>query len=359
MPVSDSNRPRAQTGSDSAQSCPRCNGTSFGKLFDGPDRLLRKAEGVFAVVECSGCGMAVLDRAAVGATDPWHPEPVWWEGEPSIPGQVARLVRRLGAGREIRFVKTSRHVNRPLLDLSGADWFENSVLGPGVIVWTVAPEESPATESDVAERRALRVRLPDAFLAKGTFAVISAIHVLEHEPDPVETLLRVRDFLADGGSLVLKLPNADSWQALLLGSRWNGCDLPRHSAMYRREDIQALLETCGYKLIRYRQFSLRDDPTGLAASLCPWLDPAIRRHRNARESRYGRFFKNVLYGLLVLLVLPFTLLEWAGGSAASLMVEATPSGRESRPGPQRKKAARSSRRPRTAPSRTVGAGAGK
>ena len=359
MPVSDSNRPRARTDSDSERSCPRCKGTSFGQLFDGPDRFLRKADGIFAVVECSGCGMAVLNRRSTGAGIPWHPETVWWEGEPSITGWVARLVRKLGARREIRFVKTSRHVDRPLLDLSGADWFSDALRGPGVIIWSVASPEPPATESDAAEVRDLVVRLPDTLVGKGTFAVISAIHVLEHEPNPVETLLRVREFLMDGGSLVLKLPNADSWQALLLGSRWNGCDLPRHTAMYRREDIQALLETCGYKVLRYRQFSLRDDPTGLAASLCPWLDPTVRRYRNARESRYGRFLKNVLYGALVLLVLPFTLLEWAGGSAASLMVEATPSGRDSGSGSRRKKAARSSRRPRSAPSRSVGAGAGK
>ena len=311
---------------------------------------------MFATVECSGCGMAVLDRGSIGAADPWHPETVWWEGEPSITGRVARLVRKLGARREIRFVKTSRNVDGPLLDLSGADWFMKAVLGPGVIVWSVA---SPVTESDAAERRDLRVRLPHDSVAKGTFAVISAIQVLEHEPDPKEALLRVRDMLVDGGSLVLKLPNADSWQALLLGARWNGCDLPRHTAMYRREDIQALLETCGYKVIRSRQFSLRDDPTGLAASLCPWLDPTIRRYRNARESRYAKFLKNLLYGALVLLAVPFTLLEWAGGSAATLMVEATPSNLDSGSGPRGKKAARSSRRRRTARSSSLDEGAGK
>ena len=311
---------------------------------------------MFAVVECSGCGMAALDRGSIGAVDPWHPRTVWWEGEPSLTGRLGRLVRKLGARREIRFVKTSRNVDGPLLDLSGADWFKKAVLGPGVIVWSIA---SPTTESDVAERRDLRVRLPHDSVAKGTFAVIFAIHVLEHEPDPVEALLRIRDMLVDGGSLVLKLPNADSWQALLLGSRWNGCDLPRHTAMYRLEDIRALLETCGYEVLRSRQFSLRDDPTGLATSLCPWLDPTIRHYRNARESRYGRFLKNVLYGTLVLLVLPFTLLEWAGGSAASLMVEARPSERDSGSGPRSKKAAGSSRRRRTAPSGSRDEGAGK
>ena len=283
----------------------------------------------------------------------------WWEGEPSFTGRVARGLRKLCARREIRFVKTSRHVDGPLLDLSGADWFLDSLLGPGVIGWSMASPESDTTEEEAAERRGVRVELTHPVASRRTYAVISAIHVLEHEPDPVETLRRVRDLLIDGGSLVLKVPNADSWQALLLGTQWNGCDLPRHAAMYRLEDIQAILERCGYKVLRSRQFSLRDDPTGLAASLCPWLDPTIRRYRNVPESRFGRFLKNVLYGLLVLLAVPFTLLEWAGGSAASLMVEATAADRDSESGARRKKSTRRAGRPQTAPSTSTGKGAGK
>lgn len=357
--MSNSNRPPDRTGFDSAQSCPRCKGTSFGQLFEGPDRLLRRADGVFAVVECSGCGLAVLDRGSIDAADRWRPASEWWEGEPSSTGRVARGLRKLSARREIRFVKTSRHVDGPLLDLSGADWFLDSLLGPGVIVWSMASPESDTTEEEAAEGRGVRVELRHPAVGRRTYAVISAIHVLEHEPDPVETLRRFRDLLIDGGSLILKVPNADSWQALLLGSRWNGCDLPRHAAMYRREDIQAILEGCGYKVLRFRQFSLRDDPTGLVASLCPWLNPTIRRYRNVRESRYERFLKNVLYGFLVLLAVPFTLLEWAGGSAASLMVEATAADLDSESGPRRKKSTRRSGRPRDASSNVHGKGAGK
>lgn len=303
--------------------------------------------------------MALLDRRSIGAADRWRPDTEWWEGEAAVTGRVARLARRLGAKRELRFVKASRRVDGPWLDLSGVDWFLGSLVGPGVIVWAVESPLSATTENDGAEHRGTRVRLPHPSVGKGTYAVISAIHVLEHEPDPMEALRRVRDQLIDGGSLVLKVPNADSWQALLLGSRWTGYDLPRHAAMYRLEDLQAILESCGYKVLRCSQFSLRDDPTGLVASLCPWLDPTIRHYRNVRESRYARFFKNALYGLLVLLAVPFTLLEWAGGSAASLMVEATATDRASEPGPRRKKSTGGSERPRAAPSNPLAKGAGK
>lgn len=181
---------------------------------------------------------------------------------------------------------------------------------------------SATTVSEGGGRAGVLKRLQRARFNKGSFAVISAIHVLEHQHHPVETLQLIRNLLLDGGSLVLKVPNANCWQALLLGHRWNGCDFPRHAAMFRREDIKAILERCGYKVLRWRQFSLRDDPMGLATSLCPWLDPTIRQYRQTRESWLERVFKNALFAALVLLALPFTLLEWAGDAAASLMVEA-------------------------------------
>ena len=305
-------------------SCPRCKGASFGHVFDGPDCLLRKADGVFAAVECVRCGMVAFDRRAGGAgANSSRPVADWWEGEPSLGGGVARFSRGLCARREIRFLETSRHVDGPVLALGGAGWMSDLLRKRGLTVRSIESKpHSATTVSEGGGRAGVLKRLQRARFNKGSFAVISAIHVLEHQHHPVETLQLIRNLLLDGGSLVLKVPNANCWQALLLGHRWNGCDFPRHAAMFRREDIKAILERCGYKVLRWRQFSLRDDPMGLATSLCPWLDPTIRQYRQTRESWLERVFKNALFAALVLLALPFTLLEWAGDAAASLMVEA-------------------------------------
>lgn len=44
---------------------------------------------------------------------------------------------------------------------------------------------------------------------EGPFDVIALFHVLEHLPDPVRYLARLRDMLAPGGRLLVEVPNAD------------------------------------------------------------------------------------------------------------------------------------------------------
>ncbi len=164
--------------------------------------------------------------------------------------------------------------------------------------------------------------LADTGFSLGSYSAIIALHVLEHLRDPKSALVILRDLLAKDGSLVIQVPDAASWEALILGNRWNGFDIPRHPIAFRAEDLESLLETCGYKVLRRKRFSLRDDPTGLATSLCPGLDPFVRHERKTSESKFTAAIKDLLYGMLVVAVLPFILLEAASGSGSFLMVEA-------------------------------------
>ena len=102
-------------------------------------------------------------------------------------------------------------------------------------------------------------------------------------------------FSSRDGKLFLQVPNADCWQFLLLGSNWSGLDVPRHLIHFRAEDLEHLLDDCGFQVVRRRFFSLRDNPAGLATSLCPQLEPVSRRVRKVKESNTTRLLKDLLY----------------------------------------------------------------
>ena len=131
-----------------------------------------------------------------------------------------------------------------------------------------------------------------------------------------------RELLAVDGRLVVQTPNASSWQFLLLGPHWNGIDVPRHLVDYRENDLQALLERCGFEVVRRKNFSLRDNPAGLASSVAPELDPMARRVRKVRESSATKIAKDLIYFGLVVASLPFTILEAACGAGSTIMLEA-------------------------------------
>jgi SAM-dependent methyltransferase len=161
--------------------------------------------------------------------------------------------------------------------------------------------------------------LNDAPFAPGTFQLITMYHVLEHLSDPGAYLRSARVLLADDGRLVVQVPNASSWQAGILGKRWVGFDVPRHLHTFRDHDLRQLLRSHGFEVTRTKYFSLRDNPTSLATSLAPGLDPMAR---NVRGNHNARLAKDLAYLAITIWALPFAAIEAACRRGATVMVEA-------------------------------------
>jgi SAM-dependent methyltransferase len=164
--------------------------------------------------------------------------------------------------------------------------------------------------------------LDAAPFAPRSMACITMFHVLEHLYDPRVYLRASHSLLADDGRLVVQVPNLASWQFRLLGRAWNGVDVPRHLFDFRTRDVEKLLESCGFTVVRRKFFSLRDNPAGLASSLAPSLDPMARRVRRVAEAPASRLVKDLVYLAIVAAALPFTLLEAAFGAGSTVMIEA-------------------------------------
>ncbi len=147
-------------------------------------------------------------------------------------------------------------------------------------------------------------------------------HVLEHLYNPALYLDAAHRLLKPGGRLIVQVPNASSWQFFLLGENWSGLDVPRHLIDFRRRDLETLLEECGFEIVRVKNFSLRDNPAGLATSLAPWLDPMARRVRRTPETPRAAVAKDLIYLALVVGCLPFALMEAACGRGATVIMEA-------------------------------------
>jgi hypothetical protein len=128
--------------------------------------------------------------------------------------------------------------------------------------------------------------------------------------------------LRPDGRLILQVPNASSWQFLLFGKNWNGVDVPRHLINFKQKDLDALLDACGFEVLRHKHFSLRDNPAGLATSLAPGLDPMARRVRGLEETGAMKLLKDAAYFGLVLASIPFTIVEAACRAGSTIMIEA-------------------------------------
>lgn len=80
------------------------------------------------------------------------------------------------------------------------------------------------------------------------YDVISFRHVIEHVPNPVETLKRANELLVPGGKLIMLLPNLKSFGFKFFGNCWYPLDPPRHLLQFTPETITKLGQTVGLEV---------------------------------------------------------------------------------------------------------------
>ena len=81
------------------------------------------------------------------------------------------------------------------------------------------------------------------------FDCITMWHVLEHTKDPVSILKELKRKLQKGGSLLLALPNYDSYDNIYYKKEWAGYDVPRHLYHFNHNSLENLMKEKGFTLI--------------------------------------------------------------------------------------------------------------
>jgi SAM-dependent methyltransferase len=243
------------------------------------------------------------------------------------PGLWKKLLHRFLFRDHARFVQRSLAEvpgNGPVLDVNcGTGLFLRELnLAQNRLVGLDFSVDSAAMAWSQNAVPAVCGALPSAPFPAGTFSVITMFQVLEHLYDPSVYIEVAAQLLCPEGRLIVQVPNASSWQFLLLGERWSGLDIPRHLLLFKQQDLENLLQFCGFEIVRKKRFSLRDDPLMLATSLAPGLSPEVRGSRGVDENQVAAVVQSALFGLLWLIALPLAALESACGGGATLTLEA-------------------------------------
>jgi SAM-dependent methyltransferase len=302
-------------------------------LFTATDRLYATTAEVFHIVECSGCRLIRLHpQPEPRDLHRYYPPEYWFSPETGAADRLEQHYRRLVLRDHLRFVETAlREAGETgcVLDVGcGGGLFLEMLAerGRAGAVGPLVGLDFSLDAAHVAWRRAgvpaVCASLTRAPLAPGSCAAVTMFHVLEHLYDPAGYIAAAHELLRPEGRLIVQVPNAACWQFLLFGERWNGIDAPRHLIHFRASDLDALLDSGGFEVVRHKHFSLRDNPAGMATSLAPLLDPMARRLRRIVETPKQRLWKDLCYVALVAAALPFTVLEAACRAGSTIMVEA-------------------------------------
>ena len=309
--------------------CPSCDEPRAIALLTSSDRLYATTTREFDVVQCAGCGLIRLDPFPEPyELELYYPRQYWFSAKGgSLASRLEEEYRRFVLGDHVRFVKRALDESEetgPVLDVGCGGGLFLRMLGerghPGIGLDFSVDAATVAWKQNGVP--VVCATLDKAPLQSNSFAAITMVHVLEPLYDPPAYLTAAHELLRPDGRLILQVPNAACWQFLVFGKDWNGVDVPRHLFNFKQADLDGLLNSCGFEVLRHKHFSLRDNPAGFATSVAPGLDPMARRIRQVEEGPKTRILKDAAYFGLVLAALPFTVLEAACGAGSTIMIEA-------------------------------------
>jgi len=88
------------------------------------------------------------------------------------------------------------------------------------------------------------------------YNIVTLWHVLEHVPNPSETLAKISAQLSYNGTIIVAVPNYKSYDAYYYKQYWGAFDVPRHLWHFSREGMHALLEKNNLQLIKTKPMLL-------------------------------------------------------------------------------------------------------
>ncbi len=298
--------------------CLLCGSKEIASLWEGSDKKFR-GQGRFTYVRCRGCGLVFLyprpSDQEMAQYYPDHVTPVGTDAGPFSLKRTRQRLKRMVAEEWYGYspgplvtcrwpVRLLRKVFtfplRPLLCQVPRQRPGGRVLDIGCgsggylaflasLGWTCeGVEPGPNSRAYAQEVLGLAVhpgpltarRFPEEF-----FDVVTMWHVIEHLPDPLETLREVRRVLKPDGVLMVRTPNVESLEARLFRGNWYGLDPPRHFYVFSPSTIRAILERIGFgvTLLRYLYH-----PHDCSRSLLYVLEDRGSHHVQGVVARYIR-----------------------------------------------------------------------
>ncbi len=312
--------------------CPVCLNPATAPALTGTDLLFETTSRRFTLDSCPACRCLFLNpMPADDEIAGFYPAQYWWSAaKPGALKKLESMYRKIALRDHVSFIMKASG-NSDMLDLLDIGCGSGALIGllkqRGFHVTGLDFSAEAAAVADAENGvRVIVGSLEEAAFPDRSFDIVTLFHVMEHVTNPRQVLAEVSRILRPNGTVVLQVPNVDSWQFRVFKAKWYGLDIPRHVIDYPKNAMLGLLDDSGFVARRIRHFNLRDNAPALVSSIFPSLDPISRavrhRKRNMTESDAAAWIRHLIYLLLVICAYPFALLESAFGHGATVMIEA-------------------------------------
>ncbi|MGH9946200.1 MAG: class I SAM-dependent methyltransferase [Pyrinomonadaceae bacterium] len=258
--------------------CAICRSEHSTALFSAFDRL-EIAKEPFTIAKCSDCGvLRTLPAMSDYELSRYYPHDYWGDeptAEPFLPRPTEQT----------KFLERSGMLGGRILDVGCGSGFFLRSLDP--TLWDrmgveIGREAAAVARKFIGNENIFESDFSSAKFGDAVFDIVTFWSSFEHLGNPTEALDETHRVLKPGGTLILQVPDAASYQARFFKGNWFSLDAPRHRYHYDFPFLKDLLASKGFDAYLSAGHSRTHDHHALRQSL-----KALLRHKS--------FFKDTLY----------------------------------------------------------------
>ena len=149
----------------------------------------------------------------------------------------------------------------------------------------------PFIKADIDYGNGVRILKRGVEELEGEYDFVMLHHSFEHVPDPAGTLKSLGQRLAPGGTLLLRMPVADSFARKKYGINWQAWEAPRHLHLHTARSMDLLAAGAGMKVddIVYDSAGQRLSSSELYIRGVPYVEHGKYRPDRGKDARPDAF----------------------------------------------------------------------
>jgi 2-polyprenyl-3-methyl-5-hydroxy-6-metoxy-1,4-benzoquinol methylase len=230
---------------ETLENCPVCDKSSFSNYLNVEDYTVSHRE--FTIQQCNSCYFLFTNprpsEDEIGAYYQSQDYISHHDEAKDVMSKIYTSVRDYTIGQKVKMINEQSLTKGTLLDIGcGTGNFLGAIKDNG---WKVFGTEPDSGAREVASKRVgasiFQDIQTDALQAQ-KFDVITLWHVLEHIHQLNETLEWLTKHLNENGTIIIAVPNPQSFDASKYGRFWAAYDVPRHLYHFTKGSMKQLLE---------------------------------------------------------------------------------------------------------------------
>ncbi len=237
---------------ENINNCIICNSKSISTFLDCKDHFVTQTS--FSISSCNDCGFCFTNpRPDVGESLKYYDSNAYISHSKTSRGLVNRLFHfaRSYTLKSKRRILNKYVSGKRLLDYGcGTGDFLGTMKNSGWSVIGIEPNELARNEAINTHGLKIHDEAEFHVLDNSSLDCISLWHVLEHVYPLEDRIAAFHDKLDADGTLIVALPNMNSYDAKRYGTYWAAYDVPRHIYHFNPHTIKALMSKHGFEHIK-------------------------------------------------------------------------------------------------------------